>query len=120
MIYFYPSIVCKTLEVIKDATDCKTVCNDLARIKAAKAEVEDKGDCAVANLLDQELRKKYPYIILMLTVGDQMLTLPIREYNTNALPVMQRLDQDYYGILCDTAIKKGVIKDPIEFIQNVK
>lgn len=32
---------------------------------------------------------------------------------------LSNLEQDYYGILCDTAIKKQLVRSIKEFIKNV-
>lgn len=115
MIYFYNEIVEKTLEEIKDAYDCIDIFRDINRINQAIAGVKSGESLVIASQLDQELREKYPRIDEMINFANALpLTSPQAKiiYSAND-EAISRLNQDYYGILCDTAIKKG-------FTQNIR
>lgn len=121
MIHFYDSLVARTLEIAKNAYDCADVFNDLNRIGQAQERVKVYGDLCTADQLNQELRKKYPSIDAMNKAADSMPVLfpqPTKQY-TIYEAVIENLKNDYYGILCGTAIKKGVIHSAKEFIENV-
>lgn len=95
---------------------------DLNRILQAKANLHAVyGGVSVANQLDRELRQKYPAIDMMLDFANAMLPPSPQTSKICSAEdsVISNLDQDYYGILCDTAVKKGLvrsIKDCIEFV----
>ena len=121
MIHFYDSIVAKTLETVKDAYDCADVLCDLGRIEQAKANVNLYGDVSAAYQLDEELRKKYPCIDAMINFANTML-LPVPQNRKSYSPseaAVSNLTQDYYGILCDTAVKKEIVREMKQFIRAV-
>ena len=119
MIHFYENLVAKTLETVKSAYDCVDVSHDLLRINEA-IENAKQGNWITGADLDQEMRRKYPVINRM----DQFataLSTPImnpQKYSNSAI-VLSNLNEDYYGILCETAIKKGIVRNIKEFIQSV-
>lgn len=121
MIHFYDSIVAKTLETIKDAYDCADILHDLSRIEQAKANVNSYEGLLAADQLDQELRKKYPCIDAMINFANTMLP-PVPQnrkiYSPSEAAVLN-LIQDYYGILCDTAVKKEIVEGMKQFIRAV-
>lgn len=122
MIYFYDELVDRTLKMIKESYDCADVLNDLNRIEQAVTSVNLYGNRSAAEQLDRELRQKYPCIEIMLALADSMLvrlsqasgSLPVEEM------MISNLRQDYFGILCDTALKKQLIHSTKEFIKNVE
>ena len=120
-IYFYDSLVAQTFEMVKRAHDCADVLNDLNRIGQAKAKVRSCGDWRAADQLNYELRQKYPCIDAMNEVAS---SIPVeapqttKQYSIDEA-VIENLTNDFYGILCDTAIKKGLIHSAKEFIQSV-
>lgn len=121
MIYFYPELVAKTEEIIKDAHDCFDILCDLNRIEQAKATVNLYGDVFSASQLDDELRKKYPSIDELSNFAKTMLP-PGPQSKKNYSPseaVISNLIQDYYGILCDTAVKKEIVQEMKQFIKSV-
>jgi len=76
-----------------------------------------------AKALDSQMRQKYPMIETMLNTASRRIS-----YRTTMRPaprkhicdqVVSELEQDTYGILCDTAIKKGIIRKIDEFIERV-
>lgn len=123
MIHFYDELFIKTLEFIKEAKDCADTLHDLNRIEQAKANVYFAGGVLAADKLDRELRIKYPTIDKMLDIANAMRhnsPLPSSPQTGQTRTVediaISNLEQDYCGILCDTALKKGVkqsIKDCI-------
>lgn len=121
MIYFYDELVAKTLETIKEAYDCADILNDLNRINQAMTNVKLYGDWYAANQLDRELRQKYPCIDNMVNFANSIpIPVPRAKKNYSAgEAVLSDLQQDYFGILCDTAIKKKMVHSVKEFIKNV-
>jgi conjugal transfer/entry exclusion protein len=121
VIYFYENIVAKTLKTVKEAYDCADICKDINRIERAIDQAQNYGDWYTANQLDHELRQKYPCINAMINIASSIpLQIP-QATRTNTLneAVIESLRQDYYGILCDTAIKKDFIHRVEEFIKTV-
>lgn len=120
MIYFYDSLVAQTVEIIKSAYDCADVLNDLNRIEQAKERTYN-GDCLTGEVLDQELREKYPCIDKLLQGANSFPSVSRQSERvySNSERITMALDQDKYGILCDTAIKKGLIHSIKEFIKSV-
>lgn len=122
MIVFYNGLFEKTLEVMKKAHDCVDILRDLDRIVQAKANVYSYGGIFAADQLDRELRQKYPMIDVMLNIADTMRSNPLflpqdGQTRSEEEKAISNLQQDYCGILCDTAVKKGIkqsVKDCIE------
>lgn len=121
MIYFYDELVAKTLETIKEAHDCAGILHDLNRIDQAIANIRLCGGCAPAYQLDKDLRRKYPCIDSMVAVANSMpVPAPqIKKTYSVSEAIVSNLKQDHYGILCDTALKKGLVHDIKEFIKSV-
>lgn len=122
MIHFFSTIQNRTLEIIKETWDCTDVFRDLSQIEQAKANLSiGYGALLAANQLDRKLRQKCPTIDKMLDIANAMLP-PSPQASTTRSEVDQviaNLNQDYCGILCDTAVKKGLahsIKDCIESV----
>lgn len=125
MIVFYDDLFAKTWETIKEAHDCTDILRDLDRIGQAKANVYAYGGVLAADQLDQELRQKYPTIDVMLRVADTMRTNPLLPPQTGRPlsaeeTAISNLQQDYCGILCDMAVKKGIKKSIKDCIESVK
>ena len=121
MIYFYDDLVEKTVETIKEAYDCADILNDLKRINQAITNIKLYGNWSAADHLDQELRQKYPCIDNMVDFANS-IPVPVQRVKKNYSPseaVLSNLEQDYFGILCDTAIKKQMVHSIKEFIKNV-
>lgn len=121
MIYFYDELVTRTLETIKEAYDCADVLNDLNRIEQKIANIKLNGNLFMATQLDQEMRKKYPCIDRLIDFANSIPISSVRakkSYSANEA-IITSLNQDYYGILCDTAIKKQIIQSIKEFVKNV-
>ena len=121
MIHFYDNIVAKTLETIKEAHDCADILCDLSQIDQAKTNVNLYGDVSTAHQLDRELREKYPCIDAMINFANTMLPQVPQSKKTYSPgeAAVSNLIQDYYGILCDTAVKKGIVREMKQFIKFV-
>lgn len=123
MIHFFSTIQNRTLEIIKEARDCVDVFRDLSQIEQAKANLSSTGYGALfaANQLDRELREKYPTIDMMLDIANTMLPpLPqVSKIRSEVDQAIANLNQDYCGILCDTAVKKGLAKTIKDCIESV-
>lgn len=119
-IFFASDMEVSTLKAISEAPDCADIANDLFKIQ----ETIMHGTDEEAGLLDCRLRQKYPGIITMLHFCDSLPRQPFRYSTTTSLnesPNKARLRQDYYGILCDAAIKKGIkksISDCIDYVEG--
>lgn len=116
-IYFVGDLEATTLRVIEEAHDCADVATDLCRIQNTIAYGKDEE----ATRLDLELWKKYPAINAMLQIANSLPMQP-SQYAAAAAgesPSKANLRQDYYGILCDTAVKKGIKKSIEDCIDHV-
>lgn len=122
MIYFYDEVLAKTIEAIQNAHDCVDIYNDLNRIEQAKQNIQMYGGLMTAQQLDLELRQKYPGINNMLKLAASISTPVINTQRNRSMSELANsyLDQDYYGILYDTAVKKQMISDIKEFIKKVE
>lgn len=105
-IYFASDLEVRTMEALKEANDCADIINDLKRIRWAIPFGMDEQ----ARALDREMRQKYPGIEYMLQVTSCFPSQPTRYYGACAASSLEKsnLEQDYWGILCDTAIKKEI------------
>ena len=118
MIYFYDDLVAKTLDTIKSAYDCADVSFDLMRINETMKNVE-QGNWQAGVALDQEMRLKYPYINKMDQYSRTFSNPMIQpQHQTRCSIVFSNLNEDYYGVLCETAIKKGIVSCLEEFIKR--
>lgn len=119
-IYFASDLRERVLKELMEAHDCADVKNDLDRIQ----RTIQHGTNEQAGYLDWEMRQKYPMIDYMLQVADhfpaQAHSPRCCEKSITASPEESNLEQDYWGILCDTAIKKGIkrrMEDCIDYIE---
>ncbi len=121
MIYFYDAQVAKTIEIIQEACDCIDIYNDLNRIKQAITNIKTYGNWSPADHLNRELRQKYPTINNMIEFANSVsLQKPrAKKICSASEAVLSSLEQDYFGILCDTAIKKQVVSSIKDFVKNV-
>ena len=110
-IYFTSDLEIQVLKAIKEAYDCADVKNDLDRIRWTI----QRGTNEQAGYLDREMRQKYPMIDYMLQVANHFPARPARYCVETAASSFEKsnLEQDYWGILCDTAVKNG-IKETLE------
>lgn len=121
MIHFDSELVSKAIEAAKDADDLMDVTEDLQQIKNAEAGVLQFGDIVTARGLDAKLREKYPIIDEILDLANRMLpALQLESSSYAQLPQeVSNLQQDYYGIICHIALKKGIVQSIKQFIKSV-
>ncbi len=123
MIHFNQEKVSKITKEIRELHDLADVLGDINKIEKAIFRIGQYGDLQTARNLDIDLRNKYPSINKMIEIGTALRTT----INTNVtvlqnvreIDEIEALKQDYYGILCDTAIKKGLIHQIEQFIDRV-
>lgn len=118
VIHFAADLESLTLNAIAKAYDCVDIVRDLFRIQNTIQHGTERD----AGTLDLELRQKYPAICAMLQTANSMPTLSIQRTSVarNESVNKANLRQDYYGILCDTAIKKGIKKNFEECIDRIE
>lgn len=121
MIHFDLELVSKVIEAARDATDLRDINFDFQRIKSAETDVLQFGDVVTAQRLDAELREKYPIIDKMLDIAKSMPSaLQTGSSNHAQLPQeVNNLQQDYYGIICHIALKKGMVQSVKQFIKSL-
>jgi len=126
-IYFDDALFKRALNMIKDGYDCKDIYKDLERIEQAKANVYSYSGVSLACQLDQELRRKYDNIDVMLKIANSMQSnsflqpLPQDGQTHSAEEVaISNLEQDRCGILCDTIVKKGLAQSIKHCIKDIK
>lgn len=123
-IYFYNDKKEQISKAIKEARDLVDVQNDLDKIEAAYNGIYGYNGFWIAENLDNEIRRKYNV--------DEMFELVNKiwpnnyVYNNSAGQIdegtfwRKRLQQDYYGVLYHTAMKKVIIKSIEEFVEKVE
>ena len=117
-IHFVSDLESSALNALKDAEDCADIVNDLGRIHYTVTHGSEQD----ARALDHELRQKYPAIDAMLRAADALQTTPIPSYFATAKSVLSaksNLQQDYWGIICDAAISKGIKKSIEDCIDHI-
>lgn len=116
-IYFASDLAERTLKALMEAHDSADVKNDLDRIQ----QTIQRGTNEQARALDQEMRQKYPMINYMLQTTNRFPARPTRYCVETAASSFEKsnLEQDYWGILCDTAIKKGIKRRLEDCIDHV-
>ena len=117
MIHFDSELVSKAIEAAKDAADLMDVTEDLQQIKNAEAGVLQFGDIVTACRLDAKLREKYPIIDEMLDLANRMS--PALQTGSSSYAQLPQEVQDYYGIICHIALKKGIVQSIKQFIKSV-
>ena len=118
-IHFVSGLESLTLKALKDAEDCADILKDLGRIKYTIAH----GSEQEARALDYELQQKYPAIDAMLQAADNLQATRIPLCFTtvkSGSSAKSNLQQDYWGIICDAAIKKGIKKRMEDCIDHIE
>jgi len=97
------------------------VLKDLDRINDAIANIQNYNGLEQARELDRELRDKYPCIDEMLDIAQTMLSGLSGQARSSSYssPEVANLNQDYHGIICGTAIKKGIVHEMKDMIEQV-
>ena len=122
MIYFKQNLTTQALSMIKEQKELSDVLNDLSRIDQAKNEFYTHAGLQQARNLDAEMRKKYPMIDLMLNTANRFkLNFPANTKRPamNEPEELTNLQQDRYGIICDTLLKKGITSSVEEYIDHI-
>lgn len=119
-IYFASDLAERTLKALTGTHEDMDVMNDLNKIQ----QTIQCGTNEQAGYLDREMRQKYPMIGYMLQTTNRFPARPARYYVDAAASSYEKsnLEQDYWGILCDTAIKKGIkgkLEDCIDHVEVV-
>ncbi|MBE5861979.1 MAG: hypothetical protein E7295_03920 [Lachnospiraceae bacterium] len=134
MIYFNNYYIYEACSIIHESKEFFDLKEDLSRIdekikNIQRTFINHTNDFEVqevlrqARELDEHLRRKYPTINKMLKIAN---SLPIRSRqfapkNVTTKPTeVVLLEQDIYGILCDTILKKGVTRSIEEIIEYVE
>ena len=140
MIFFKPELDSKALELIKELHDLLDVAADLDKIDQAQKNIDLYAmhyqlrpdtisfsnyqiSLHDANVLNEELRKKYPAIEWMLDAAESLPRItPVRSSeNTSVKPQeYYSLEQDRWGIKCHVLIKKGIVSYAEQFIDHVE
>lgn len=133
-IHFRKSLVDEATKMIKESQELLDVSHDLEKVFNQMEQVEystlvsmndtneQQRRLQQARELDKALRQKYPMIDDLLNAADKIskslssTTRPVNDYEPDEY---RNLMQDYYGILCDTLIKKQITKTIEEFIEKV-
>lgn len=119
MIHFKEELVSKALQLI-DAHGLADAANDLGLIQSAIDGVKLYGNTQSATILNEMLRRKYPTIKIMLDVANTMprFKLGAATANHSDFTIIDALQQDRCGILCDVLLKKGIIQSAEQFIDG--
>lgn len=123
-IYFYNDKEKEIIKFIKETRDLVDVRNDLKKIKAAYNGIDEYNGVQSAKNLDYEISRKYNVAKMFENVNKVWPTNSV--YNNSAGQIdegtfwRKRLQQDYYGILYHTAMKKVIIKSIEEFVEKVE
>ncbi len=121
MIYFNKDLIKSVLDLAKEAHDCADVLKDLDRINDAIANIQNYDGFGQARELDKELRDKYPCIDVMLGVAQTMSSGFSGQAQSSSYSLLEisNLNQDYHGIICGTAVKKGIVHEIKDMIERV-
>lgn len=123
-IYFYNDKEQEILKAIKEACDLVDVLKDLDRIKTAQNEVYGYNGFQIAKNLDYEISRKYNVAEMFELVNKIWSNNYVYNNLTGQIDEgvlwRKRLQQDYYGILYHTAMKKFIIKSIEDFVEKVE
>lgn len=120
MIYFSKNVVAEVLKTIKENRDCADVANDLIKISNMIHDVQTGFHLEEARQLNEVLRLKYPAIDQMLRVAQTLNPCVPSQHGIATSVEAECLQQDYYGILYDTAMKKSLIAGIQDYIESVR
>lgn len=120
-IYFAEELFENVLQIIRESYDCVDVANDLENIQNT---IRYGSDLEAARL-DDYMRRKYPIIDTMINTAN---SIQARSYfgnygnpgNSSLSLYKSRLEQDRCGILCQTAIEKGLKQNLKSCIDHVE
>lgn len=135
MIYFYDKYLDEARKSIQESRELWDVENDLRKLDEKMCMIEQACIYSVTNenilhILKQardlncEIRKKYLTIDKMLDIAEKLPKRPRTIKSSHKEFVRPDeytwLEQDKYGILCHTIIKKGITKTIEEIISHVE
>ena len=107
-IHFVSGLESLTLKALKDAEDCADILKDLGRIKytiAHGSEQEARAIDAILQAADNLQATRIPLCFTTVKSGSS---------------AKSNLQQDYWGIICDAAIKKGIKKRMEDCIDHIE
>ena len=116
MIYFELNFVNHVAEIIYEAEDYIDVAKDLSEIEY----IYNNGSYYEAERLHAKMLRKHPIIGDLLQLANTLSPQPTSQNSTGttyAFPNKENLKLDFYGIICDVALKKGLkesLKDCID------
>lgn len=114
----------KQAENIIETKDDVDVAKDFANVLSHLSALNNNPSYEVIKLsfeLDKSLHSKYPIIDKLLDLGSKLSSAKKGESQalSDAEAAKSNLTQDYFGILCDTLIKKEIITSANQFIDHV-
>lgn len=121
-IYFKKEYINAAEILVQETKELEDVCKDLRRIDDAISKLGLNYDTENARRLDEELRRKYSTINIMLNVAQAMpkfTKIQVKNYSPCDICEVECLKQDRYGILCHVIMKKGItstVEDCIEYV----
>lgn len=123
-IHFDKDLAAKAFKITHEALDLIDVAHDIDAINGILSSPPIAENIAVAAGLDKTLREKHPTIEKMLEIADCFPISPASgapNYAQDSLYPQEykNLEQDYFGILCDVLMKKGIINSIEQFIAGV-
>ena len=135
MVYFYDKYLGEARKAIQESRELRDAEIDLQKLDEKMRLIEQACIYLATNddmqhilrqarELNCEIRKKYPTIDKMLEIAEKFPKMPrtIRRGDKEAFRPMEYslLEQDKYGILCHTLLKKGITKTIEEIISHVE
>lgn len=115
--HFNKNLYAKALQIIKDAGDLHDVAIDLKRIEQLFSTKPSPEVMQAAQILDNKLRHKYPTINIMINIANNVSVCNTSPTDYKQAP-FEFLKTDYYGIICDTLLKKRIVSSIEEFIES--
>lgn len=115
--HFNKELCAKALKIIHEASDLHDVAMDLKKIDQLFSMRLTLEVMQEAISFDMKLRLKYPTIDKMINIANSFPACNtfLTDYEQDPL---EFLKQDYYGIICDTVLKKGLASSIEEFIER--
>ena len=123
-IYFHEHIVQEILKEVHEAHDLKDVGDDLDAVINAKNGIYGFNGLQKAAEVDSKIRKKYK-VDEMVELANRLSVRRIGYMTYNEPQIDEQtkmlicLDQDYHGIIYDTALKKLFIKSFEDIVMKV-
>ena len=108
-ITIHEDVMQEALKIINEARDCRDIKTDLNDITTTL----DTGSDIDALVLDNKMREKYKEINSLQHVINNLPVYPSNctRSTVNESLFKARLREDYHGIICIVAVKKGIKSD---------